>query len=93
MEDIGLVLDLVPDGLVDALRIADGRRKQVDDEQVNAGSQQFAGLFHERPKLSIALRRRDPVVGRLPPAFDARAMPAKSTARPSPRPAVEPGVA
>ena len=50
---IGIVRDLAPDQTVDAVRVSRPRWKGIDDEEVDAAFQEFAGLS---TKSRIALR-------------------------------------
>src|SRR5262245_13348821 len=45
-----LLLDLVPNDLVDPLGVAGGRRKQIDDEDINTLPEKLDRLLDERPQ-------------------------------------------
>ena len=53
-----LLLDLVPDRLVDALRVALRRREEIDDQDVNAFLKEIDRLLDEVESLKREIRRK-----------------------------------
>src|SRR5262249_28274829 len=49
-----VALELIPNSRVDALRIADRRREEIDDEKMDAMLKEIDGLFDEGPESGAA---------------------------------------